>query len=278
VGTETITDVDEKTLVRMMIGRTLDIIFPAKGKGGTEIILSAHNLTRTGAFDDITFDLYKGEILGLAGLVGAGRTEVVRAIFGADPVASGEISFNGRTVRMKSPKDAVSQGIGLVPEDRRNHGLVLCLPVRSNVVLPILGKLKRLIFSRKRKEKEIANKLIASLDIKTPSSEHEVEYLSGGNQQKVVLSKWLAAEPAVILFDEPTRGIDVGAKAEIHRLMRELTNRGTAILMVSSELPEILGMSDRVLVMHKGRITASFSADEVTEEKAMAAAAGVWES
>lgn len=278
VGTENVEDVSESTLVRMMIGRALDTIFPEKGKDGQETILSVRGLARTGTFEEITFDLCKGEILGLAGLVGAGRTEVARAIFGADPVEKGEIALNGQLVKIKSPRDAASRGMGLVPEDRRTHGLVLCLPVRSNVVLPILGRIKRFLFCHKGKEKEITNKLISSLDIKTPSSEHEVEYLSGGNQQKVVLAKWLAAAPQVIIFDEPTRGIDVGAKAEIHRLMRELANNGTGILMISSELPEILGMSDRILVMHEGRIAASFSADEATEEKVMAAATGIWQA
>jgi ribose transport system ATP-binding protein len=278
VGTEIVENVNESTLVRMMIGRTLDTIFPEKGEGGREPILSVRGLTRASAFKDITFELYKGEILGLAGLVGAGRTEVARVIFGADPMDDGEVMFDGQPITIKSPRDSVSRGVGLVPEDRRAHGLVLCLPVRSNIVLPILGKIKRLLFSHKRKEKEITNQLISSLDIKTPSTEHEVELLSGGNQQKVVLAKWLAAAPQVIIFDEPTRGIDVGAKAEIHRLMRELANQGTGILMISSELPEILGMSDRVLVMSGGQLSATFSADQVTEEKVMAAATGVWQS
>ncbi len=275
VGTEDTESIDESTLVRMMIGRSLDAIFPEKGQGDHEPVLSIRGLTRAGAFVDITFDLYKGEILGLAGLVGAGRTEVARAVFGADPVDKGEIHFDGRRVKIKSPADAASHGIGLVPEDRRNHGLVLCLPVRSNIVLPILQRIKRFLFCNKGKEKDIANDLISALDIKTPSCEHEVQNLSGGNQQKVVLSKWLAAAPQVIIFDEPTRGIDVGAKAEIHRLMRELANKGTGILMISSELPEILGMSDRILVMCEGRLTGSFSADEATEERIMQAATGV---
>lgn len=278
VGTQDIGGLDENTLVRMMIGRNLEAMFPEKGEGGHEPIMSVRGLTRSGVFEDITFDLRKGEVLGLAGLVGARRTEVARAIFGADPVDRGEISVDGRPVRIRAPKDAVGCGIGLVPEDRRSDGLVLCLPVRSNVVLPALERIKRFIFCQKGKEREITKKLIDSLAIKTPSCEHEVECLSGGNQQKVVLSKWLAAVPQVIIFDEPTRGIDVGAKAEIHRLMRELADGGTGILMISSELPEILGMSDRVLVMHEGRIAATLSADEATEERVMAAATGVWRS
>jgi len=155
---------------------------------------------------------------------------------------------------------------------------VLCLSVRSNVVLPILGNIRRFLFTNRRKEKEISNNLIASLDVKTPSTETEVEYLSGGNQQKIVLSKWLAAAPQIIIFDEPTRGIDVGAKAEIHRLMRDLANQGKGILMISSELPEVLGMSDRVVVMYAGKITAIFDTKDATEENVMAAATGVWQT
>jgi ribose transport system ATP-binding protein len=275
VGTEDIRDIDQGTLVKMMIGRVLDVIYPDKGDGDSEPILSVRGLTRAGAFEDVTFDLCRGEILGVAGLVGAGRTEVARAIFGADPVDRGEVSLDGRRISIRSPEHTAAQGIGLVPEDRRNHGLVLCLPVRSNVVLPLLERLRRFLFCDRGKETAVANDMISALDIKTPSCEHEVECLSGGNQQKVVLSKWLAAAPQVIIFDEPTRGIDVGAKAEIHRLMRELANQGKGVLMISSELPEILGMSDRILVMSEGRLTATFAADEATEERIMTAATGI---
>jgi ribose transport system ATP-binding protein len=277
-GTESIEDIDENSLVRLMIGRSLDAMYPEKGEGDNEPILSVRGLSRKGAFENISFDLHKKEILGFAGLVGAGRTAVARAVFGADPVDEGQFFFNGEPAKIKSPRDASSLGIGLVPEDRRNHGLVLALSVRSNIVLPILAKIKRFLFTSIANEKKISKIQISSLDIKTPSSEHEVGYLSGGNQQKVVLSKWIVASPKVIIFDEPTRGIDVGAKAEIHRLMRELADNGTAILMISSELPEILGMSDRIMVMNTGQVSAIFSADEATEEKVMAAATGVKES
>jgi ribose transport system ATP-binding protein len=275
VSTQNVESSDENSLVRMMIGRSLDTMFPDKGKADDEPILSVRGLTRDGVFRNVSFEIYKGEVLGLAGLVGAGRTEVARAIFGADPLDNGIILLDGKQQKINSPKDALAHGIGLVPEDRRNHGLVLCLSVRSNIVLPILGRIRRLLFTNKSKEKEISNNLISSLDIKTPSCESEVEYLSGGNQQNVVLSKWLAAKPRVLIFDEPTRGIDVGAKAEIHRLMRELANNGTGVLMISSELPEILGMSDQIIVMSDGQIAASFSSEEASEEKIMAAATGV---
>jgi ribose transport system ATP-binding protein len=278
VATEDVNTLDQATLVRMMIGRTLDEMYPPKGKIDHEEILKVEGLTRAGVFKDISFKIYRGEIVGLAGLIGAGRTEVARAIFGADPVDGGTITINGAQTKIRSPKEATIQGIGLVPEDRRNHGLVISLPVRSNIVLPILNKISRLIFTNRSKEKEISNRLISTLDVKTPSTETEVEYLSGGNQQKVVLSKWLAAAPKIIIFDEPTRGIDVGAKSEIHRLMRDLADKGTGILMISSELPEILGMSDRVVVMYSGKVTAILEASEVTEENVMTAATGIWKS
>jgi ribose transport system ATP-binding protein len=275
VGTESVKGLTEDKLVRMMIGRSLDQIFPEKGQGRGQPVLSVRGLTRAGAFEDVSFDLYEGEVLGLAGLVGAGRTEVVRAIFGADEYNSGEISIDGKPVRIRSPQDATRSGIGLVPEDRRKSGLVLCLSVRSNTVLAVLKRTCRAIFASEARERDLTNDLIATLDVKTPSCEHEVEFLSGGNQQKVVLAKWLAADPRVIMFDEPTRGIDVGAKSEVHHLMRELANKGTAILMVSSELPEILGMSDRILVMCQGRITGLLPASEANEENLMLAATGL---
>ena len=275
VSTENISDIDDVSLVHMMVGRVLDTLYPEKGNGDHEPLLAVKDLNREGVFKNISLDVNRGEIVGLAGLVGAGRTEVARAIFGADPIDSGQIYLDGHLIKIKSPRDSVTNGMGLVPEDRRNHGLILCLSVRSNIVLSVLDKIKRFIFTNMQKEKEVSNKLISQLDIKTPSSEVEVEYLSGGNQQKVVLSKWLAANPHFLIFDEPTRGIDVGAKAEIHRLMRELANNGTGILMISSELPEILGMSDRIFVMCEGEILAHYHADEATEENVMAAATGI---
>lgn len=275
VGTEDVRNVDENSLIRMMIGRTLDVIFPEKGRGDREPVLSVVGLSRQGAFEDISFDLYRGEILGVAGLLGSGRTALARAIFGADPADEGEMYLNGHKIKMDTPKSAVRVGVGLVPEDRIGDGLVLCLSVGKNITLPVLGRIRRLLFTQARKEKQIASGLVSDLDIRTPSIEQEVQYLSGGNQQKVILAKWLAVTPQVIVFDEPTRGIDVGAKAEIHHLMRQLANKGSGILMISSELPEILGMSDRILVMCEGRITTVFSAEEATEEKIMAAATGV---
>jgi ribose transport system ATP-binding protein len=216
----------------------------------------------------------KGEVIGIAGLVGAGRTEVARAIFGADPIDGGEVFLYGRPVKVKSPQDAIRQGIGLVTEDRKALGLILGMVIRENVSLANLGGLSTLGFINRRKERTVADQYIADLMIKTPSREQQVQNLSGGNQQKVVLAKWLFTESKVLIFDEPTRGIDVGSKVEIYQLMNRLAEQGAAIIMISSELPEVLGMSDRILVMHEGRIAGELSRDEATQEKIMHLATG----
>ena len=258
-----------------MVGRTLDILFPDKGKVKTEKLLEVKNLNRSGVIKNISLEVRKGEVVGLAGLIGSGRTEVARAIFGVDEIEEGEIFLNEKKIKIRSPKDAVENGIGLVPEDRKRQGLVLCLTVRNNIVLSVLEKIKRFWFTNTGKEKAITKEQISKLSIKTPGTEYDVEHLSGGNQQKVVLSKWLAVNPQVIIFDEPTRGIDVGAKAEIHRLMRQLADKGAGVLMISSELPEIIGMSDRVYVMCEGEITAEFKGRQLNEESIMKAAVGI---
>jgi len=275
VVSKDINNLDETGLVRLMVGRELSKLYPEKNGKKGELLLSVRNLTRSGVFKDISFDIHRGEIIGLAGLVGAGRTEVARAIFGADQIDEGTIKFDESIIKIKNPKDAVTHGIGLIPEDRRQHGLVLCLSIRNNIVLSILNRIKRFLFTNRIKEKEICSDLIRQLEIKTHSSEVEVELLSGGNQQKVVLSKWLAVNPQLIIFDEPTRGIDVGAKAEIHRFMRELANKGAGILMISSELPEILGMSDRIVVMCEGEVIGIYEGESLTEETIMQAATGI---
>jgi ribose transport system ATP-binding protein len=275
VTTKNVNELTESKLVNLMVGRELSKLYPPKNGKRKDLLVSVKNLTRKGVFKDISFDIYKGEIVGLAGLVGAGRTEVARAIFGADQIESGEISINGNHVKIRTPRDAVSHGMGLIPEDRRSHGLVLCLSIRNNIVISILGRISNVLFTNKNKEKQIVNQLIDQLSIKTPTQEFEVQNLSGGNQQKVVLAKWLAVNLQLIIFDEPTRGIDVGAKAEIHRFMRELANKGAGILMISSELPEILGMSDRIVVMCEGEITGVFEGEDLNEERIMHAATGV---
>jgi ABC-type sugar transport system ATPase subunit len=211
--------------------------------------------------------LHRGEILGLSGLVGSGRSDLAQVLFGIHPVDSGEIRLKGKKATIRSPQHAMKQGIAYVPEDRQNQGLVLPMSVEQNISLATLMDLTKYGFVRVRQEEVVAEKSVEMLSIRTPSIFQQVENLSGGNQQKVVLAKWLLSRPDVLILDEPTRGIDVGAKAEIHRLMSELASQGIGIIMISSELPEILGMSDRILVMRLGRLVAEFDRDEATQEK-----------
>jgi ribose transport system ATP-binding protein len=222
---------------------------------------------------DVNFVLHQREILGLAGLVGAGRTELVRALFGADPIDSGEVLIDGKLVHIRGPRDAIRLGIGFVTEDRKLYGLVLGMTVRENATLASLSDIGRFGWIDFARERQLAADYVRQLDIRTPSVEHEVNTLSGGNQQKVVVAKWLATRPRILILDEPTRGIDVGAKAEVHGLMSRLAASGVSILMISSELPEILGMSDRILVVRQGRISAEFSRAEASQEKILEAAA-----
>ena len=223
---------------------------------------------------DVSFTLRKGEILGFAGLVGAGRTETVRLLFGADPHDAGEIWVEGKRVDIRSSQDALNAGVALVPEDRGNQGLVLILSVLQNIMLPSLDTLSRAGWVDKKASIETAQRYVAQLSIRTPYLSQKAMFLSGGNQQKVVLAKWLAAHPKVLILDEPTRGIDVGAKAEVHAIMSELARQGLGIIMISSEMPEILGMSDRIVVMHEGRIAGMLDREEATQEKIMAYASG----
>jgi ABC-type sugar transport system ATPase subunit/ribose/xylose/arabinose/galactoside ABC-type transport system permease subunit len=292
VGTLPVAEASEAQIIRMMVGRDLGQMFPPRGQPPGEVVLDVRGLTTAdGHVQDASLQLRAGEIVGIAGLVGSGRTELARAIFGADPVARGEVVLRGQRLTHASPARSIASGLGFVTEDRKAEGLVLGLSVRENVALPSLDERQRAGFVRDDLERAVAAASIADLQIRTPSADQPVQYLSGGNQQKTVLAKWLAigrsedggaqrprAEngrgPAVILFDEPTRGIDVGAKAEIYALMRELANQGKAILMISSELPEVLGMSDRVLVMRDGHLVGELPAGEATEEKVMTLATG----
>jgi ribose transport system ATP-binding protein len=210
----------------------------------------------------------------MAGLVGSGRSELARVLFGVEPFDAGEIWLNGRRVHIANPQHAVQLGLGLVPEDRKTQGLVLSLSMRKNVTLPILDRLHRFGILDDQRERQVVQARVNELAIKTPSIEQEVQYLSGGNQQKVVMAKWLSANPQVIILDEPTRGIDVGTKVEMYSLMRQLARQGTGIIMISSELDEILGMSDRVLVMCRGRLAGEFTRAQVTEEKILTLAIG----
>ena len=269
VSTQPTAELSTPSLIQLMVGRDLADHDPKKPVETGPEILRVEGLGRDGVFEDISFSARAGEIVGLAGLVGAGRTEVVRAIFGADPLDRGQVYVNGEQVRIRGPRDAIDHGIALLTEDRKNQGLVLLFDVRENITLPVLGRLTRTQFTDVSRERAIAAGFIDRLAIKASSQEQEAMNLSGGTQQKVVLSKWLAAEARVIIFDEPTRGIDVGAKAEIYQIMNELVAQGDTIVMVSSELPEILAMSDRVLVMQGGRIRGELSREEVTQERIM---------
>ncbi|HOT49469.1 MAG TPA: sugar ABC transporter ATP-binding protein, partial [Candidatus Hydrogenedentes bacterium] len=236
--------------------------------------LRVEGLSRHGAFNNVSFSLRAGEIVGLTGLVGAGRTEVARAIFGADTPDAGTLTLDGKPVTVASPQDAIRQGIGLLTEDRKGQGLVLGMTVRENTTLANLKSLVRILFVDRRRERAITEQYVKELQIKTPSIEQSAQNLSGGNQQKVVLAKWLFTESKILIFDEPTRGIDVGAKVEIYKLMNDLARRGACILMISSELPEVLGMCDRILVMHEGRLAGELSRAEATQERIMQLATG----
>ena len=273
VGTQDVSQLTHDELIRMMVGRTLDDLFPKMDLEQGEVILRAENLRREGVFEDVSFELRQGEILGLAGLVGARRTDVAHAIFGVSPVDSGIIWIDGHRVHIRSPKDALALGVAYVPEDRQHQGLVLPLDVTQNITLPILREFARQGgWLDRNAERETAQRFFERLDIRAAGLWQKVQELSGGNQQKVVLAKWLAARPRILILDEPTRGIDVGTKASVHELMNTLASQGMAILMISSELPEILGMSDRVVVMYEGRITGHFIRGEATQEKIMTAA------
>jgi ribose transport system ATP-binding protein len=265
---------DEATIVRHMVGRNVDDLFSRQGEhADTEPVLTVAGLTGR-KFFDISFEVHAGEIVGLFGLVGSGRTDLVRALFGAETIYSGGIHIDGEPVAPHSPRDAIRSGVVLAPEDRKEHGLVLGMTVQENVTLPNLKRVSEFGFLRPRYERELAGRYRDELAIRTPTLATQAASLSGGNQQKVVLAKWLARKPKVLILDEPTRGIDVAGKAEVHRLMNSLAEQGVAVLMVSSELPEILGMSDRVLIMHEKRLAGELTRADATEERIMAYATG----
>jgi rhamnose transport system ATP-binding protein len=261
-------------MVKRMVGRELGALFPKQDAAIGEAVLKVHRLTREGVFFDISFDVRAGEIVALAGLVGAGRSEVARAIFGIDKPDVGHVEVDGRRLPPARPLAAMRAGIGFVPEDRRQQGLVMDLSIARNATMTRTGSLSRMGLIRGVAENRLAREWATRLQLKFHRLDDPAGFLSGGNQQKVVLAKWLATEPKVLILDEPTRGIDVGTKAEVHRLMSELAGRGLAVLMISSELPEVLGMADRVLVMHEGRLTGELTRDEADEESVIRAATG----
>lgn len=265
-------EMDRQGLVKTMVGRELTQMFPKEDVPIGDVAMSVRGLTRRGVLEDITFDLRRGEILGLAGLMGAGRTEVLEAIFGITPVDAGTIEIDGRARQIRSPADAIRLGLALLTEDRKRTGIMGVLSVRDNMAVASLPRFSPGGLLQLRRIDKACQDQRQALAIKTPSLHQLIKMLSGGNQQKVLVSRWLLTTPEILMIDEPTRGIDVGAKAEIHRLISQLAGQGKAILMVSSEMPEILGMSDRVLVMCEGRLTGEFSRAEATQERIMHAA------
>ena len=265
VGAQPIGQVTRARLIQMMVGRPLEEIFPRGSRPRGAPLLTATNVTTERLPRPASLTLYEGEILGLAGMVGAGRTEVARALFGADALRSGEIRLKDAPIGPRGPKDAVAAGLAMAPEDRKNEGLFLDQSIRSNMTLASLNKLTRFGVIQRGRETATIERAKRELSIAMASPELEAQYLSGGNQQKVVLAKWLETSPSVIIFDEPTRGVDVGAKFEIYALMRKLAERGVAILMISSDLIEILGMSDRILVMHEREIVGELKPEEASE-------------
>ena len=275
VGTVLVAETPLEDLVRMMVGRDLKDKFPKIHVEPGEEALRVEHLTRKGVLRDVSFHVRRGEILGIAGLVGSRRTETARAIFGADELDGGRIFVHGKPVEIRTPADAIRNRIALVPEDRKRHGIVAHLSVRANITLSALSQFSRRGFLDIESEKTRAREYASSLRIATPDLERWVLYLSGGNQQKVVIAKWLSTNADVFLFDEPTRGIDVGAKVEVYQLMGQLVKRGAAIVMISSELPDILGMSDRILVMREGQVCGEFERHEATEENILDCAIGI---
>jgi ribose transport system ATP-binding protein len=274
IDTKPVTDLTRDEMVKMMVNRDLDDHIPKVKAEIGDVILEVENLSVKDRLKDISFKLRKGEILGIAGLMGAGRTRLAKTLFGAEKIAGGSITIDGDLIQMKSPRDAINAGVGLVTEDRKNEGLILDLSVKQNVCLPNMKKFIKGGWINSRKENQTVDDFIKKLNIRTPTRNQLTIFLSGGNQQKVVLSKWLCSDAKIFIFDEPTRGIDVGAKTEIYQLMNRLVAKGVAIIMISSEMPEILGMSDRILVMRKGRIAGELSDTEASQEKIMNYALG----
>lgn len=273
IGTKDIGDTDKDDLIRMMVGRTLTQTYPKRDCVTDEVVLEAKNLSGNGV-KNISFQLHKGEILGFGGLIGAGRTELCEMIFGYYPIKSGELYLKGQPIKPSSPADAVNKGIALVPEDRKKHGIIGIMSVLDNLTLSTIKKLTRGFVIDRGAQSKYAQDQVGAMGIKTPNLMQKVKNLSGGNQQKVILGRWLGANPDILIFDEPTRGIDVGAKAEIYKLMTQLVEEGKSIIMISSEMSELLGMSDRLIILAKGRYTGTLSAEEFNQETVLKYSSG----
>ena len=274
VTTRPTSDMTQSKIISCMIGRELKQLFPKSDVRIGEVVFEAKGLRRNGVFEDISFQVRRGEILGLAGLLGAGRTEIGRAVFGLDPLDAGEMALEGLPFYVSKPRDAIRMGLAYVPEDRKLIGLCLERPIIENITIASLERFSKYGFLNLKNERKESEVIFQKLQAKAYSLDVPVKNLSGGNQQKVVLSKWLIRNLKVLILDEPTRGIDVGAKSEIHRLMSEFAGNGMAVIMISSELPEILGMSDRIIVMHEGKFRGELSRNEATQERIMTLATG----
>lgn len=274
VATKSVKEYGMEQIIRDMVGRSITEFYPDRRNKPAEVILEVKSFNQPGVFRDVSFNLRKGEILGVAGLMGAGRTEIMRAIFGVDPHESGELVFKGEPLKITKPEDAIKAGMAFVTENRKTEGLILDFSILRNIALPSVDTFAKNSVINFGKLSGFADEMAKKLGVKAHSLELEAGALSGGNQQKVVIAKWVGMKPDVIIMDEPTRGIDVGAKRDIYELMNELTASGVSIIMVSSELPEVLGMSDRILVVHEGRIAGELQRDEADQEKIMTLATG----
>ena len=275
ISTRNISEVTMDEVIKMMVGRTLSDMFPKVDVEIGETILKVEGLTKENQFYDISFKLRKGEILGFSGLVGAGRTELARAIFGVKKPDRGKLFINGKEVNISNPNVAMKYGIAYLPEERQAQGLILPMDITRNITLPIIDQFTKISWVNEKREIKVAKKYANMLEIKALGLWQKVMQLSGGNQQRVVIAKWLTTNPLILILDEPTRGIDVGAKASVHEFMGELASRGIGIIMISSELPEILGMSDSIIVMCEGKITGEFMREEATQDKILTAAMGM---
>lgn len=275
IGTVDSKEVNEDQLIKMMVGRSLSEIYPERCTKPTKVILSVKGLGQGKLFSNISFSLRRNEILGMFGLVGSGRTQVARSIFGADQFTSGKIYLDNKEFKPRSPYDAVKVGISLLTEDRKRDGLILSCSIRDNVSLATLKQMSKWVFLNAEQQRNLVRSKIQELNINPPQEKRLVRTLSGGNQQKVVLAKWLLTKARVLILDEPTRGVDIATKVEIYHIIGDLADKGIGILFISSELPEILGMSDRILVMREGNLVGEFTRSEASEEKLLAAAAGV---
>lgn len=274
IWTKKISETSDDEVVSSMVGRKIDNIYPAKGKKGNKVLLKVKGLTRHEVYKNISFDLYDGEILGIAGLIGAGRSEIARGICGIDHVDSGEVELLGEKMPLNDVRKSIDKGLIYITEDRKSQGLFLQMSIKENIVAPDLKQISNNGFIKEKLVTKISEEFKERLNIKCRDVNQKIINLSGGNQQKVLLSKWLYVNPKVLILDEPTRGIDVGAKHEIHEILRKLSNEGRGVIVISSELPEILGISDRILVFHQGEITGEISAEEASEELIMQYATG----